>query len=172
MIISALLCLDKYSLFAKTLHPVTRCSMVLSLLWHTLQCRSWASSLAAFYDLVSTTCSSIVMIEDVFLPCKIWLNQRWYSSFVLGRIDFAAPLSCSFWFSWIPLLSANKSSYSATLVSILFLQFNHLIANSYRFPFKAQSHSNFLHHPHQFHIDCISLLDLFSMQLQSIDWST
>ena len=127
MIISALLCLDKYSLFAKTLHPATRCSMLLSLSWHTLQCPSWTNSLAAFYDLVSTICSSIDMIEDVFLPCKVCLNQRWYSSFVLGRIDFAAPLSCSFWFSWIPLLSANKSSHSATLVSILFL---HLITSS------------------------------------------
>ena len=40
---------------------------------------------------------------------------------VLGRIGFAVPLSCSFRFSWIPLLSANKSSLSATLVSMLFL---------------------------------------------------
>ena len=39
---------------------------------------------------------------------------------VLGRIGFAVPLSCSFRFSWIPLLSANKSSLSATLASILF----------------------------------------------------
>ena len=40
---------------------------------------------------------------------------------VLGRIGFAVLFSCSFRFSWIQLPSANKSSLSATLVSILFL---------------------------------------------------
>ena len=40
----------------------------------------------------------------------------------LGKIGFAVPLSFSFQFSWIPLLSANKSSLSATLVSVLFLR--------------------------------------------------
>ena len=78
--ISALLCLDKYSLFAKTLHPAARCSVVSPLSWHTLQCPSWTNPLAAFHDLVSTICSSIVMIEDFFLPCNFWLNQRWHSS--------------------------------------------------------------------------------------------
>ena len=39
---------------------------------------------------------------------------------------------------------------------------NHLIIMSYRFPFKAQSHSNFLHHLHRFHKDCILLLDCLS----------
>ena len=68
MIISALLCLNKSSLFAKTLHPAT-------------DAPSWTNSLAAFHDLVSTICSSIVMIEDVFLPCKFWHNQRWHSSY-------------------------------------------------------------------------------------------
>ena len=41
--------------------------------------------------------------------------------FVIGRIGLAVPLPCSFRFSWISLLSANKSSLSVTLVSILFL---------------------------------------------------
>ena len=80
MIISALSCLDKYLLFAKTLHLAARCSMVSSLLWHTLQYTSWTYPLAAFQDLVSTICFSIIMIEDVFLPCKLRLNQRWHSS--------------------------------------------------------------------------------------------
>ena len=40
---------------------------------------------------------------------------------VLGRIDVDIPLSYSFRFSWIPLLSANKSSLSITLFSIFFL---------------------------------------------------
>ena len=80
MTISALLSLDKYSLFVKTLHPATRCSMVSSLSWHFLQCSSWTNPLAAFHDLVYTICSSIVMIENVFLSCKFWLNQRWHLS--------------------------------------------------------------------------------------------
>ena len=46
-------------------------------LWHTLQHPSWAYPLAAFHNLLSTICSSIIMIEDVFLPCKFWFNQRW-----------------------------------------------------------------------------------------------
>ena len=125
MTISALLYLDKYSLFAKTLNPTRKCSMVSSLLWHTLQHQSWTNPLAAFYHLVSTICSNIVMIEDVFLPCKFLAQTE--VTFVeltlveLGRTNFAVPLTCSFWFSWTPLLSANKSSLSATLVSILFL---------------------------------------------------
>ena len=80
MTISALLCLDEYSLFAKALHLATRCSMVSSLSGHTLQCPSWTNLVAAFHDLVSIICSSIVMIEDVFPSCKFWLNQRWHSS--------------------------------------------------------------------------------------------
>ena len=38
---------------------------------------------------------------------------------------------------------------------------NHLIIKSCRFPFKTQSHSNFLHRLHQFHNDCILLLHSF-----------
>ena len=39
---------------------------------------------------------------------------------------------------------------------------NHLIPKSYRFPFKAQSHSNFLHHLHWFQNDCFLILDRLS----------
>ena len=80
MIICALLCLNRYSLFAKTWHPEARSSMISSLSWHTLQLLSWTNPLAAFQDLVSTIFSNIIMIEDVFLPGKFWLNQRWHSS--------------------------------------------------------------------------------------------
>ena len=65
-IISALLCLVKYSLLGKTMHPATRCSTVSLCPWHT---RHWPSSISprvAFQDLVSTICSSIDMIDDVF----------------------------------------------------------------------------------------------------------
>ena len=80
MIISALSCLDEYLLFAKTLHSAKRCSMVSFILQHTLKHPPWTNPLAAFHDLVFTICSSTVMIEDVFLPCKFWLNQRWHLS--------------------------------------------------------------------------------------------
>ena len=39
---------------------------------------------------------------------------------------------------------------------------NHLIAKSYQFPLKAQSHSNFLHRLHQFYSDYILFLDCLS----------
>ena len=82
--------------------------------------------------------------------------------FVLGRIGFAVPLARSFQFSWIPLLSANKSSLFAMLVSILFLhQSTHrqVLSTSLQ---SAISHSNFLHNLHWFHNDCILLLDRLS----------
>ena len=65
-IISALLSFVKYSLLDKTMHPATRCSTVSLCPWHT---RHWPSSISprvAFQDLVSTICSSIDMIDDVF----------------------------------------------------------------------------------------------------------
>ena len=80
---------------------------------------------------------------------------------VLCRIGFAIPLSWSFRFSWIPLLSANMSSLSATLVSIHFVhQSPHCQVLSIS-P-QSASHSNFLHRLHQFYNDYILLLDCLS----------
>ena len=76
MIINALLCRARYSLFARTLHPATICSTASSLSRYTLHCLSWANPLDTFRDFVSTICSSIVMIDDVFRPCKFWFNHE------------------------------------------------------------------------------------------------
>ena len=64
-IINALLCLAKYSLLDKTVHPATSCSTVSSCPRHTRHLPSSISPRPAFQDLVSTIYSIIGMIDDV-----------------------------------------------------------------------------------------------------------
>ena len=79
-IISALLCLVRYSLLHKTINPATRCSTVWTCPWHTQHRPSSISPRPAFQDLVSTICSSIDIIDDVFRWSRFWVGQRWHSS--------------------------------------------------------------------------------------------
>ena len=79
-IIRAQLCLDRYSLFARTLHPVTRCSTVSLCSLQTLHLPSSTKPLTAFHDLVSTICSSIFIIADALRRCKFWDSHMWHSS--------------------------------------------------------------------------------------------
>ena len=79
----------------------------------------------------------------------------------LGRIGFAVSLPCSFGSPGFHCFLQTSLHFPPRWFPFSFF-INHLIAKSYRFPFKAQSHSNFLHHLHQFHNDCILLLDRLS----------
>ena len=74
-IISARLCLVRYSLFVSLVHPPTRCSTVSECWVHILQLPSSVSPFASFHDLVSTTCSNIVIIASVFPELRFWDNH-------------------------------------------------------------------------------------------------
>ena len=79
-VINALLCLAKYLLLNKAVHPVTRCSTVSYYPWHARHLSSSISLWASFQDLVSTICSRIDMIDDALQKWRFWVSQRWHSS--------------------------------------------------------------------------------------------
>ena len=80
IIISALLCLAKYSLLNKTVHPATTCSNVSLCRWHTRHLPCSISLWAAFQDFVPTIGSSIDMIDDAFRGWRFSVSQRWHYS--------------------------------------------------------------------------------------------
>ena len=92
---------------------------------------------------------------------------------VLGSIGFAVPLSCSFRLSGIPLLSANKSSISDRLVSILFLHqspHRQVLSISLQSAISLQLPLSSSPIPQRLYSPAWS--PFFYMQLQSIDWLT
>ena len=79
-IIKALLCLAKYSLLDKMVHPAAKCFIVSSCLWHTRHLPSSIIAWTAFQDQVSTICSNNDMIDNIFRWWRFWVSQRWHSS--------------------------------------------------------------------------------------------
>ena len=74
--ISALLCIANYLLLDKMMHTSTNCSTVSSYPRHTRHLLSSVSPRDTFQDLLSTICSSIDMIDDVFCGSRFWVSQR------------------------------------------------------------------------------------------------
>ena len=75
VIISARLCLVRYSLFASLVHPATRCFTISECWVHILHVPLSVIRLDSFHDLVSTMCSNIVIIAAVFPGLRFWDNH-------------------------------------------------------------------------------------------------
>ena len=124
-IISALLCLVRYLLFANTLHPAKRYFTVFLCWPHSLHLLHSASPLETFHDFVSTICSSIFITEAVFLVLDFVsaINYSFHPVFEISRFAFVYPGI---------LLSVSAQRFSLTLplllsilVSSLFQYFIH-----------------------------------------------
>ena len=124
-IVNALLCLVRYPLFANTLHPAKRCSIV-SLCWpHSLHLLHLASPLEAFHDFVSTICSSIVITEAVFLSVRFCLSHKLQLSPCFRNISLCVCLSRYSSLRFCSTLFFNLAFMVSMLVSSLFQYFLH-----------------------------------------------
>ena len=99
LIVSALLFLVRYSLFAGLVHPATRFSTASECWVHILPLPSSVSPLTFFYDFFSTICCNIGIIAVVFPGLRFLDKHTWYScscplynllccSFVLYSLPF------------------------------------------------------------------------------------
>ena len=132
-IISALLCIIKYSVVASLAHPKNQCLTVYFVSLHILLLsRFRGKPMFAFDALVSTICSCIAIIDANFfgsiLPCShIWFFFIWFV------IHFTLHLSCMYFFniqfSDFPFLSVVVFSVSLSFLFFIvdFLAILHLI---------------------------------------------